>query len=136
MFLVERSREAVDPFSGIKEIVVVVRLVNFEERFNPTFEDAFNGRNPGSMISFPRFSIEDRDGNHFEGWVTPTSGGRRAERWNVMFPLHDGPLGDPDSEIARETAPTYADKGPHDFRLLIKNPDPRPGQPTRVRIHL
>ena len=136
VFLVERSRDAVDPFSGIKEIEVIVRLVNFEESFTPSFDDAFNGRTRGSMMSFPRCSIEDRDGNRFEGWVTPSSGGRRFERWTVTFPLHDGALSDPDSDIARETAPKYTEKGPHDFRLQIRNPDPRPGQPTRIWIQL
>jgi hypothetical protein len=136
VFLVERTTQAVDPFSGLKEIGVVMRLVNFEERFNPSFDDAFNGRSRGSMMSFPRAAIEDGDGNRFEGWVAPTSGGRRYERWKVTFPLHDGTLTDPDSELARESAPKYLEREPHDFRLLIRNPDPRPGQPTRIWIQL
>ena len=136
VFVVERTKQAVDPFSGIKEIGVVVRLVNFEQRFNPSFDDAFNGRSRGSMMSFPRMSIEDHDGNRFDGWMTPTSGGRRSERWEVTFGLHDGPFNDSEGEVARESGPKYVDREPHDFRLLIRNPDPRPGQPTRIWIQL
>ncbi len=136
VFSVERASQSVSS-GGIKEIHVVLELHNYEERFNPTFDDALNDNRPGSMIAFPRAQIVDREGNSFDGWVTPRAGGsRRSRRWEAKFPLVYPSARESLAMGAQESAAKYVDRKPEDFRLVIKNPDRRRGQPGRIWVQL
>jgi hypothetical protein len=139
VFAVERAREDVKSRSGgrYKDIEVVIRLENYEERFQPTFDDAFNGYRPGSMMSFPKMSLIDADGHAFDGFVSPVSGGsRRSQRWIVRFSLVYGSLRESLDTDWQESAEEHVGKEIADFRLVIKNPDHRPGQPRQVWVQL
>jgi hypothetical protein len=136
-FEVERTTERIKNSSGdrYKFILVTVRLDNYTERHEKTFDDFMNGTTEGSIIANPRTELVDGDGNRFDGWFSPTSGGRlRSERWEASFllvPSNAGLLEDA-SDLAKE----HLDKHASDFRLVIENPDHRDGQPRKVSVQL
>jgi hypothetical protein len=121
-----------------RQIRVSVRLHNYSERHEEPFDDFLNGTTSGSAFADPHLALVDGQGNRFDGWVTPRSGGsRRSERWQAKFELI--PLSFRDvmsSQSASEQAAEFLDKQAADFRLVIDNPDPSSGQPHRVAIQL
>ena len=136
VFSVGRASQSISS-GGMKEIHVVLELHNHEERFDPTFDDALNGKRPGSMIAFPRVAIVDQEGNSFDGWVSPLSGGsRRSRRWDARFWLVYPSTRESLAMGADESAAKYRDRRPEDFRIVIKNPDRRRGQPSKIWIQL
>ena len=89
------------------------------------------------MIVFPNIEIVDEEGNSFDGWVSPRSGGsRRSRRWDAKFWLVHPSGRESLTMGAEESAAKYVDRRPEDFRLVIKNPDRRRGQPSRIWVRL
>ncbi len=136
VFSVGRASQSIAS-GGIKEIHVVIELHNYEERFDPTFDDALNGKRTGSVIALPRSTIVDEEGNSFDGWISPLSGGsRRSRRWDARFWLVYPSTRESLAMGADESAAKYRDRRPEDFRIVIKNPDRRRGQPSRIWVQL
>jgi hypothetical protein len=135
MFQVEQAREQVDSQSGntIKSIFVTLRLDNYTQRHDKTFDDFVNETSPGSVIADPRLKLVDSAGEAFVGLLHPKSGGRmRSERWEVKFVL----ISDDLNANVSERAEKHLRKHPSDFRLVIENPDHRRGQPRRASVQL
>lgn len=136
-FEIERATERTDHQGGdrYKFILITIRLDNYSERHQKTFDDFMNGTVEGSVWADPQAELVDEDGNRFVASISPISGGRlRSERWQariVLVPSNAGLLEDA-SDLARE----HLDKHPGDFRLVIQNPDHRRGQPRRVSVRL
>ena len=128
-FVVEDAYERVSSYNTGEpkiEIFVDLRLdaatgakVKFDEFLNDTAA-------PRGMIIYPNMEIWDRDGRKFQGMVHRVSG---RERWQAEFPLVDDDGGP-------STARQYVNRRAADFRLIIKNPDRREGQPGRVTVVL
>jgi hypothetical protein len=126
-FVIEDAYERVSSYNtGDPKIEILVDLrldaatgakVKFDEFLNDTAGQR-------GMIIYPHMEIRDQDGRKFLGMVHRVSG---RERWQAEFPLvDDGP----------STARQYVNRRAADFRLIIKNPDRREGQPSRVKIAL
>ena len=128
-FVVEDAYERVSSFNtGDPKIEILVDLrldaatgakVKFDEFLNDTAGDR-------GMIIYPNMEIRDGDGRTFLGMVRRVSG---RERWQAEFLLVDDDGGP-------STARHYVNRRAADFRLLIKNPDRREGQPGRVVVAL
>lgn len=137
-FEVERADARTDVRGGDRwrTIAVHLRLHNWRERHEQTFDDFLNGNTPGAIMCFPKLKLCDVEGTLFDGLVRPGSGGSlRSERWTAEFLLVPGDLQHALAD-ASELAKRYLDKKPADFRLLIENPDRRRGQPRRVSVQL
>lgn len=129
-FEVTRAEERIDQRGGgrWKTITVYLRLENYRERQEQTFEDFLNGSRPNSMMSHPQMTLVDAEGNRFDGIVRPVSG----DMWMAEFLLVPDTghlLSDP-----KRLAEKQLGKRPADFRLVIENPDRRSGQARRVEI--
>jgi hypothetical protein len=145
-FEVQRATERIESGSGgnrSKRITLFLKLHNYRERHRKPFDDFLNGTSKPSIAAMPSFSMPrlhlvDGEGNEFDGWVSPMSGGSmRSEHWQAHFVLISMSMRDilragEDTDLAAE----HVDKHPSDFRLLIENPDVREGQPRRVSIQL
>ena len=143
-FEVQRATERIKGGSNpSKKIILFLKLHNYRERHRKPFDDFLNGTSKPSVkalpsISFPRLKLVDGEGNEFDGWISPTSGGSmRSEHWQAHFPLismsiRDILSADEDTDSAAE----HIDKHLADFRLVIENPDVREDQPRRVSIQL
>jgi hypothetical protein len=119
-----------------KTVIAVFKLHNFEERYEKTFDDFLNGTSPGALMARPRTRLEDQSGSKFDGWLEPVSGGRlRSERWRAEFLLVDLGIRDV-MRSTQDLAAQHVDRPLADFRLVIDNPDPRPGQPRGIFILL
>lgn len=119
-----------------KKVTVTLKLHNYRERHEKTFDDFLNGTSPGSMMAFPKLHLVDEVGTRFSAeLVSPMSGGSlRSERWRAGFLLV--PFSLSFNTNASESAAEYLDKEPSDFRLVFKNPDRRGTQPARVSVQL
>ena len=138
-FEVERVRDIVDTQSDghrQKMVTVTLRLHNYTERYEATFDDFLNGRRPGGMIpiSFPKLKLMHEDGATFVASVRPVSAGSlQSERWQAQAWLL------PDNAGIRnwnELWNRYADASLSELVLMIDNPDRRSGQPRQVTITL
>jgi len=128
-FVVEHAHKRVSSFNtGDPKIEILVDLrldaatgakVKFDEFLNDTAGQR-------GMIIYPHMEIWDRDGRKFLGMVRRISG---REHWRAEFLLVDD-VGGPG------TARQYVNHRAADFRLIIKNPDRREGQPGRVAVAL
>lgn len=140
-FEVERVQDVseTDSYRGTrrKTVMVTLRLHNYTERHERTFDDFMNGRRPGGLISisFPKLELVHEDGATFLASLSPVSGGSlRSERWQAqawLIPDNVGIMAD-----GSELAERYADTSLSDLALVIDNPDRRSGQPRRVVIAL
>lgn len=128
-FVVEKAYERVSSYNtGDPKIEILVDLrldaatgakVKFDEFLNDTAA-------PRGMIIYPHMEIRDKDGRKFLGMVHRVSG---RKHWQAEFLLVDDDGGP-------STARQYVNRRAADFRLIIKNPDRREGQPSRVKIAL
>ncbi len=137
-FRVERTHDTIESNASreqFKYVIVEIRLDNYMERHEKTFDDFLNGKRPGALIAFPKITLVDKEGTEFDAWTTPDSGGSlRSERWTVRIGLiPSGPLS---MESSADLAAKYLDSDLADFRLVITNPDRRSGQPGSVSIPL
>ena len=103
--------------------VITVRLLLDRDKsvpFRMPFGESFVGK----------IHIVDGAGNRFEsGLVVPLSGDHlTAIEWQTGFVISSNAYGVRDKEKLGD--------GARDFRLIIKNPDPRAGQPRKVSIAL
>jgi hypothetical protein len=129
VFVVEDAYERVSSYNtGEPKIDILVDLrldaatgakIKFDEFLNDTAP-------PRGMIIYPNMEIWDGDGRKFQGMVHRVSG---REHWQAEFPLVDDDGGP-------STARQYVNRRAADFRLIIKNPDKREGQPGRVAVVL
>ena len=135
-FSVERATASTDVHGGgrWRNIRVVLRLHNFREQHEPAFDAFLNGGGRGSYIVFPRFALREVGGARFETLLLSASGSSSSELWNaefVLVPSDGGAM-----EDSARLAEPFLEKDVQDFRLVIKNPDRRSGQPGRVSIAL
>jgi hypothetical protein len=129
-FAVTRADERTDQRGGgrWKTITLSLRLENYRERQEQSFEDFLNGSQPNSIMSHPHMTLADAEGNRFDGIVRAVSG----DLWMAEFLLVPDTghlLSDP-----KKLAEQQLGKHPGDFRLVIENPDHRSGQARRVEI--
>ncbi len=127
-FVVEDAYEQLSSFSGGDpkiEIFVDLRL-DAANGAKVKFDDFLNDTVERRMIIHPSLEIRDQRGRKFLGLVNRVSG---RERWRAEFLLVDD-LG------GTESAQKYLDLRAADFRLIIKNPDRREGQPSRAAVTL
>ena len=138
-FEVERVRDRVETRSDghrQKVVTLTLRLHNYTERHETTFDDFMNDRRSGGLmsISFPKLELVHADGATFVASLSPVSAGSlRSERWQAQAWLL------PDNAGIRnwnELWERYADAPLSDLVLAIANPDRRSGQPNRVVIAL
>ena len=117
-------------------MTLTLRLHNYTERHERTFDDFMNGRTPGGFIpiSFPKLHLVHEDGAEFLADVSSVSrGSLRSERWQAQSWLL------PDNAGIRnwnELWDRYADASLSELVLMIHNPDRRSGQPRKVTITL
>ena len=131
VFEVADASEKLDFFTGggrYKKICV--ELLLHMEKSSPTniaLGDFLNGEANGKrMVVFPAMKIVDNEGKKFDGIVYQGWG---KNRWRAEFVLVDNWRGN-------QSSVDYLDRHVHDFQLMIKNPNPRKGQPHRVTIKL
>ena len=138
-FEVERVRDRGDTQSDghrQKIVTLTLRLHNYTERHERTFDDFMNGSRRGGMIpiSFPNLELVHEDGATFVASLSPVfAGSLRSERWQAQAWLLPDNAG-----ISNWNAlwDRYADAPLSDLVLAIDNPDRRSGQPSRVVIAL
>jgi hypothetical protein len=130
-FEITKASEKIEIFTGggrHKRIYVYMKL--HTDKSTPTnvdFGDFLNGRAKGNrMIESPTMKIVDNKGKKFDSIVNRVSG---KTRWRAEFILIDHRRGIP-------SGLDYLDRHVSDFQLVIKNPDPKKGQPRRVTIKL
>jgi hypothetical protein len=135
-FDVERASASTDVRGGGKwrRIRVHLRLHNHREQHEPAFDAFLNGGGRGDYIVFPRFDLRDAEGTRFETLLLSASRGSSSEQWTADFVLV--PADAPAMANSSELAQPFLDRDPEDFRLVIRNPDRRRGQPGRVSIAL
>ena len=138
-FEVERVQDRVSTHSDghrQKIVTLTLRLHNYTERHEATFDDFMNGRTPGGFIpiSFPKLKLAHEDGATFVASVSPVSAGSlRSERWQAQSWLL------PDNAGIRnwnELWERYADAPLSELVLVIDNPDRRSGQPRKASVRL
>jgi hypothetical protein len=135
-FRIERASEKIERRAGDsrKTVSVVLRLDNYRERHDTTFDDFLNGHSTSSMFSNPHFQLVDDKGAQFSGWLIPVSGGSlRSEEWRAEFVLVTDDFSVQD---ASELAAAHLNKQLADLRIVLKNPERRRGQPGRVAVRL
>ena len=131
VFEVTNASEKLDSFtSGERYKKIYVNLLLHTDKSTPTkvpFNDFLNGIGKEyRMIVFPKMKIVDDKGKEFDGWVERVLG---KTSWRAKFDLYY-----PQRRI--QSGLDYVDRHVRDFRLVIKNPDPKKGQPNRVTIKL
>lgn len=135
-FHVERALDTIETNASrdqFKVVIVEVKLHNYTERHEKTFDDFLNGNQPRAIIAFPKIELQDEDGTTFDGWATPDSGGSlRSEGWTMKFHLIRDSLMESSADLARP----YLDTELSSLRLVITNPDRLSGQPGSVSIRL
>jgi hypothetical protein len=131
VFEVTNTSEQLHFFTGggrCKKIYVSLQL--HTDQSMPTkveFGDFLNGEAKGQrMIVFPAMKLVDGNGKKFDGIVNRVSG---ETLWRAEFYLIDHRRG-------IQSGLDYLDKAVEDFRLVIKNPEVREGQPRDVTITL
>ena len=131
VFEVTNASERVEFFTGGgRHKRIYVDLLLHTDKSSPSkvgFKDFMNGgaKEP-RMIVFPAMKIVDDHGKKFDGLVNRVSG---DTYWQAEFLLVDFRRG-------IKSGLDYTDRHIHNFQLVIKNPDPRKGQPSRVTIKL
>lgn len=132
-FRVEVASATMRTREGKPRRVIEVRL--WELSVEPDEElDLAHFLVPGTeFVSRPQIKIRDREGHEFTGSL----GLRRGDRWPARFELSQAPgFTTASRERADRLAEQHLSMGPRDFRLYIKNPDRRPGQPRAVWLQL
>ncbi len=137
-FEVERVQDRVSTHSDghrQKIVTLTLRLHNYTERHERTFDDFMNATRSGLMsISFPKLKLVHEDGATFVASVSPVSAGSlRSERWQAQSWLL------PDNAGIRnwnELWERYADAPLSELVLVIDNPDRRSGQPRKASVRL
>ena len=123
-FAIERAYD--ESSSPCGAIVVDLRLQQ-SDGAKVHFDDFLNDNTGRALILHPAMELVGADGRRYLGWVTRVSG---REEWSAEFQLVND---DGWSEGAERCA---ASSHSSDFRLTIRNPDPRSGQPARVSMPL
>ena len=143
IFEVERVQDRVSTQSDghrQKIVTLTLRLHNYTERHERTFDDFMNGRTPGGFIpiSFPKLHLVHEDGAEFLADVSSVSrGSLRSERWQAQSWLLPDNAGITNlSPSWNELWERYADAPLSDLVLVIDNPDRRSGQPRKASVRL
>jgi hypothetical protein len=131
VFEVTGTSERIEYFGGGgKHKKIYVDLLVHMDTSAPTtveFGDFLNGEAKGyRLIVFPAMKIVNDKGEKFDGIVNRVSG---ETRWRAEFYLIDHGRG-------IQSGLDYLDRQVGNFQLVIKNPDPKKGQPRGVTIKL
>ena len=139
-FEVERVAEGKERRGGLGElrtVTVTLRLHNYQDRHDQTFDDFMMGRRPGAMMIHPNYRLMSESGATFDALLIPASGGSlRSERWRAKFELADPQNAADAMTDSSVLAARYADLPLADMTFVIENPDPQQGQPRRVNVAL
>lgn len=131
VFEITNASDSTDFFTGGgRHKKIYVDLFLHTDKSRPSkmeFKDFMNGEANGKrMIVFPAMKIVDDQGKKFDGLVNRVSG---DTHWRAEFILIDFRRG-------TQSGVDYIDRQVSDFQLVIKNPDPRKGQPGRITTKL
>lgn len=125
-FVVQRAYEDRWATEDRCSAIVISLTLTASNHAKVHFDDFLNDSATPKMILHPIAELVDRDGNRYIGWATRVAGRRD---WQMVFPLS--------FEKTIMSDPTCAaSRNPADFRVSIRNPDVRSGQPRQVSVAL